>query len=144
MGNSYKEQYKDSRWQQKRLKIMERDNWTCQACGESEGVTLNVHHAYYEKGKAPWDYPDEALVTWCEGCHEERHEVLKHIQVVLAHMPSRKFGSVEELIESLSSPIFNSNSSLLYLVKCFDEIHDKVCMDVRTRTNKGKKGASDE
>jgi hypothetical protein len=66
--------YKDSRWQQKRLEIMERDKWTCQSCGKSgEGVTLNVHHAYYESGKKPWEYPDVLLITWCEKCHKKIH-----------------------------------------------------------------------
>jgi len=67
-------QYMDSRWQQKRLEIMARDKWTCKSCGATgEGVTLNVHHAYYESGKKPWEYPEEALVTWCSECHEKRH-----------------------------------------------------------------------
>ena len=71
--------FRDSRWQKKRLEIMERDGWTCQSCGASgEGVTLNVHHVYYEAGKAPWDYSDDMLYTWCEGCHTAIH-ALQHM-----------------------------------------------------------------
>jgi hypothetical protein len=67
--------YRDSRWQKKRLEIMERDNWTCKSCGATgEGVTLNVHHAYYESGKMPWEYEEGMLVTWCDKCHKARHE----------------------------------------------------------------------
>lgn len=76
-------QYRDSRWQRKRLEIMERDNWTCQSCGRSGGVTLNVHHAYYEKGCKPWEYPNESLVTWCEECHEMYNRIIKRIQLQL-------------------------------------------------------------
>lgn len=34
---------------------------------------LNVHHNYYTRGKKPWEYPDDALVTLCEDCHKKRH-----------------------------------------------------------------------
>jgi len=34
---------------------------------------LNVHHNYYIRGKKPWEYPDDALVTLCEDCHKKRH-----------------------------------------------------------------------
>ena len=81
-------QFRDSRWQQKRLEIMERDKWTCKSCGASgEGVTLNVHHAYYESGKAPWEYPNQTLVTWCETCHTERHCMMKQMQEELIRHP---------------------------------------------------------
>jgi hypothetical protein len=70
--------FRDSRWQKLRLEIMERDGWTCKSCGASgDGVTLNVHHAYYESGKAPWEYPTDTLVTWCEDCHGKIHEAQK-------------------------------------------------------------------
>ena len=35
---------------------------------------LNVHHNYYIVGKNPWEYPNDALVTLCESCHQKRHE----------------------------------------------------------------------
>lgn len=34
---------------------------------------LNVHHKYYQTGKEPWDYPDDALITYCSKCHEAEH-----------------------------------------------------------------------
>ena len=40
---------------------------------------LNVHHKYYIKGKAPWEYEDDALITLCEDCHKKAH--LTHIPV---------------------------------------------------------------
>jgi len=68
-NRSYSELLKDPRWQKKRLKIMERDEFTCQSCFDSEN-TLNIHHKYYIHGKAPWEYPDELLITLCKECHE--------------------------------------------------------------------------
>jgi len=70
---SYLEKLKDPRWQKKRLKIFERDEWSCQNCA-SEEKTLCVHHRYYLQGSDPWEYPDEALVTLCEECHKEETE----------------------------------------------------------------------
>lgn len=67
-----KEQYyaklRDPRWQKMRLKIMERDEFTCQMCFDSES-TLNVHHCYYKNGAEPWDYEECSLITLCEDCH---------------------------------------------------------------------------
>ena len=34
---------------------------------------LNVHHKYYVRGKKPWEYYDDALVTLCADCHKKRH-----------------------------------------------------------------------
>lgn len=67
--SKYTEQFKDPRWQKKRLEIMERDNFTCQMCG-SKVKTLNVHHILYVPNRSPWDYLDEMLVTICEEDHE--------------------------------------------------------------------------
>ena len=70
--------FRDSRWQKKRLEVMESDGWVCRSCGANgEGVTLNVHHAYYEAGKAPWEYEDRSLVTMCEDCHKAFHRLQK-------------------------------------------------------------------
>ncbi len=70
MNPTYYEKLRDPRWQKKRLKIMERDNFTCLACGKDTG-TLNVHHVHYAKGD-PWLTPDRFLMTLCEPCHKER------------------------------------------------------------------------
>jgi hypothetical protein len=70
---AYLQKLKDPRWQKMRLKILERDKWTCQNCGETED-TLHVHHLTYRNGAEPWDYPEDQLQTLCEGCHEEESQ----------------------------------------------------------------------
>jgi hypothetical protein len=67
---TYSEKLKDPRWQKRRLEVMDRDKFTCRKCNEAT-KTLNVHHRYYRKGAAPWEYPIEALITLCEPCHKE-------------------------------------------------------------------------
>ncbi len=42
---------------------------------------LHVHHKYYQIGKLPWEYPNEALVTLCWDCHETLHKNL-HIPLI--------------------------------------------------------------
>ncbi len=67
--SAYTQKFLDPRWQRKRLEILSRDQFCCQRCFDTES-TLHVHHKFYRAGADPWDYPDEALVTLCEGCHE--------------------------------------------------------------------------
>jgi hypothetical protein len=76
---SYGELLRDPRWQRKRLEIMQRDGFGCAEC-RSATRTLNVHHRYYEKGRAPWEYPDAAFVTLCEDCHERAEVDLAEIR----------------------------------------------------------------
>lgn len=71
------EQYKDPRWQKRRLQIMERDKFGCQSCGLT-GRTLNVHHFVYKRGKDIWDYKDDELITLCNECHEALHFLLSN------------------------------------------------------------------
>jgi len=73
---TYLAKLRDPRWQKKRLKILERDEWTCQICGDSES-TLHVHHRRYIVGREPWEYHDGCLVTLCEGCHEFEGEDMR-------------------------------------------------------------------
>jgi hypothetical protein len=58
-------------WQKRRLEILQKSDFKCRECG-SGNHSLHVHHVYYEKGKEPWDYPDEALISLCQVCHNNR------------------------------------------------------------------------
>lgn len=70
---SYSEKLKDPRWQRRRLEILQRDEFTCNICGDGT-KTLHVHHKWYESGKEPWEHPDNCLTTLCVVCHEEEAE----------------------------------------------------------------------
>jgi hypothetical protein len=72
-NSAYLEKLKDPRWQKKRLEIMQRDEFTCQICGNTE-MTLNVQHRNYLPNKNPWEYPNDYLATLCEVCHQYESE----------------------------------------------------------------------
>ena len=55
---------------------MQRDNFTCQICLDTQ-ETLQVHHKSYDKDKKAWEYGNDRLITLCETCHKELTEHLK-------------------------------------------------------------------
>ena len=71
--NTYADKLKDPRWQRRRLEIMGEDNFTCVMCFDTESM-LVVHHRCYIKGREPWDYTDNFLMTICYACHNSEHE----------------------------------------------------------------------
>ena len=76
---TYPEKLRDPRWQKIRLKVFERDGWACASCGATT-ITLNVHHKCYERGKDPWEYSLDALLTVCEDCHKKESPVRPHLE----------------------------------------------------------------
>jgi hypothetical protein len=70
---AYKDLLLDPRWQRKRLEVLNRDDFTCIACGNQKR-TLHVHHIEYKKGKKPWEYSIDDLSTLCEVCHKVHHK----------------------------------------------------------------------
>lgn len=71
---SYAEQLKHPNWQRKRLEVMERAGFKCEACGDKDTM-LNVHHKQYVKGRKAWEYDANELTCFCETCHKEKHEI---------------------------------------------------------------------
>jgi hypothetical protein len=63
----YQEKLKDPRWQKVRLKVLERENWTCEMCKDKE-TEFQIHHESYHGN--PWDAPMEKLRAYCKHCHQ--------------------------------------------------------------------------
>jgi 5-methylcytosine-specific restriction endonuclease McrA len=70
---TYSEKLRDPRWQRKRLTIMQRAGFKCEACGRTQ-ETLHVHHLIYTRGD-PWEVDDRYLECLCSTCHAAREEV---------------------------------------------------------------------
>lgn len=82
---TYKESLNHPLWQEKRLRIFERDKFTCQSCGNKE-KQLQVHHLFYLDLPRAWDYPDDMLLTLCCDCHSmenDRPELEKNLASTL-------------------------------------------------------------
>jgi hypothetical protein len=67
---TFQDQYKHPKWQKRRLEILERDDFTCQKCGDTETM-LHVHHKVYHRNRKVWDYKDFDLTTLCKHCHTQ-------------------------------------------------------------------------
>ena len=66
--------YRSKQWREFRVRIFTRDSWCCVVCGKTfDEAELHLHHTRYLPGRAPWDYPDELLITLCKGCHAAEH-----------------------------------------------------------------------
>lgn len=90
--NSYSKKFKDPRWQKKRLKIFERDNWACQMCGSTVNP-LVVHHKFYMAWAEPWEYEDKLLITLCDNCHETETESIVPATIEVTQALKRLFFS---------------------------------------------------
>ena len=69
MNENFFLSYQTAEWQRLKNRVLERDNYTCQICGETHGL-MQVHHISYKhcKGKA-YNSPMGDLITLCGECH---------------------------------------------------------------------------
>lgn len=88
--SNYSDLLKHPNWQKKRLLILERDNWTCQSCGDKESM-LHVHHFRYLPNNKPWEYSDEFLITLCQYCHKEEEEFIKSVNAKFVALSRNAF-----------------------------------------------------
>jgi len=96
-SRAYWEKLKDPLWQKKRLEVLQRDEFTCVDCGNKE-QTLHVHHKYYRRGADPWDYPDDALKTLCEDCHEATTVVVDEIKQLIGALTRGQLDALNSVL----------------------------------------------
>lgn len=101
MKTSYSDKLKDPRWQKLRLRILERDKFTCVECGTITD-TLHVHHLIYRKAVDPWDYDDGDLITYCEKCHRYFEEVVDQFRMRMRLRGIRVASQLDDLLECSS------------------------------------------
>lgn len=75
-AHNYQALLQTKEWENKRIKILDRDHYRCTYCGNR--FHLHVHHKYYSAYPNgvlvdPWNYPDDALITLCSYCHQRVH-----------------------------------------------------------------------
>jgi len=118
---TYAEKLKDPRWQKLRLKILERDEWTCANC-QAVDVSLHVHHHQYLKGKAPWDYPEENFETLCEVCHEEKEDMLQELRKIGSGLPCEELDMLRMIAWYVSKDYWVRGGNLVCVL-------EKLCRD---------------
>jgi len=99
----YQRQLAHPKWQKLRLKIYERDNFTCQKCRSTENE-LQVHHIYYLPKIRAYEYPMEALATLCYKCHkdeEDRIAIITQTIIPRIRRLNTKALGMEQLIDVL-------------------------------------------
>jgi hypothetical protein len=106
MSKEYSDLLKDPRWQKKRLEIMKRDKFTCQLCTDTKS-TLHIHHKEYIKGKDPWDYSDNILITLCEFCHNLITDGEKNNLKFLNTIKSITLYNEEKILKIFNDPSIN-------------------------------------
>lgn len=68
---------RNSQYQQWRVSVFKRDNYTCQNCGDSQGSNLVAHHV------KPWAvylelrYELDNGLTLCQDCHKRVHSKIR-------------------------------------------------------------------
>lgn len=69
----YSDKLKSPKWQRKRLEVLQRDDFKCRLCGNTE-IELQIHHLKYSG--EPHEAPLENLITYCKVCHQvvEQHK----------------------------------------------------------------------
>ena len=126
----FADQYRDPRWQKKRLEILSRDGFKCCLCGRDD-TQLHVHHTSYEKGRMIWEYPNGYYRTLCDPCHKKLH-ALKDItseslgdfeRVAIDGMINIKFKDIELILSAINDP---TSAPRAVLVETFNSILAEV------------------
>jgi len=115
----YSEQLLTPEWKEKRLRILKRDNYSCNKCGSNSN--LQVHHELYERGKMAWQIDDKYLITVCKPCHEEIHSK-RHISTFYKQNKKAK----QKKINKPSKWRSNLNEKELKIQKLYDDRRKKL------------------
>ncbi len=112
-NQEYLEKLKDPRWQKKRLEILQRDNWTCQSCEDTQS-TFNVHHKAYLPFREPWEYPDYLLTVTCEKCHEHETVFRQYLEqdFLIILKSEYLYNELELIVRGFAALISHSPSKL--------------------------------
>ena len=125
---TYSQKLRDPRWQKKRLQILERDRWACRSCGSST-KNLQVHHVIYRKVD-PWDYPDQALQTLCDSCHEFRQaamdSMMNDLRMLLMDIPNNDIAFTGHFLTTMAEALRIKRNDLTITEGAFQDL----CMDM--------------
>ena len=86
-----KRNYDDPAYKEFRLKVLKRDNFTCQMCKKKgKRVRLNVHHIMKWSSAASLRYDVDNGITLCYRCHKEVTGSEGHYEHLFADIVRKK------------------------------------------------------
>lgn len=86
---------KSSKYKEWREKVFQRDNYTCQKCGDNKGGNLHAHHILNFSEHDDLRFNVNNGITLCEKCHDFKYEGSFH------HIYGTKNNTKEQLEEFL-------------------------------------------
>lgn len=99
---TYWEQLRHPNWQKLRLRMLDRADYKCANCNDTE-THLHVHHKQYIKGRKAWEYEDSNFEVLCDACHENAHYFKDSLNSVLAQLPSELLDQIRDLVAGFYS-----------------------------------------
>lgn len=111
------DQYKHPLWQKKRLEALDKAEYACQCCGDSESQ-LHVHHKQYFKGRMIWQYETGELSVLCAECHEAAHAQMDELKSLLSALDPDGVPSVISLIAGYCMEV--NSSSVIHEMASWD------------------------
>lgn len=135
------EDYKDPRWQKKRLEILDLARFKCETCGATD-KQLHVHHLVYFPGRKPWDYDKSLLRCLCHSCHKDEndeenasHSIAAHVEGIAQFTTDRIDGVLTSRFDLAFEMVFLAAEKALrlgdesnvsrYLEEMFEFLHAK-------------------
>lgn len=91
---------KSNKWKRKKAKTISRDDGKCRICGTKYRV-LHVHHLTYRRFEDEWD---SDLVTLCNSCHKEVHDIIDQYELDLSRANREIHGEWEILPHMRHAP----------------------------------------
>ena len=120
---TYSEKLKHPKWQERRLRVFERDEFCCSLC-KSCDKTLHVHHLRYGNYNNPWDSELEDLTTVCELCHSV-YEYAKKINNIRKVLFYDKVGGAKRYIL-----LTNNRKALLVFCDSHNNVECRVSLSI--------------
>jgi hypothetical protein len=133
--NTFFDQYKDPRWQKKRLEVLEAFNYSCLFCGEKH-KTLHVHHVYYVSGRSVWEYEICELMVLCDECHASVHTLKDQLskQVFTLHLQTQR--ALLKLILRLREVASENGSTIESMLLNLCGLVNSICPNKETSRRK--------
>ena len=117
--------YLHPNWQRKRLEVMSKKRFSCEACGATDSP-LHVHHKVYENGKSVHEAKSSDLEVLCRECHARVEAMVKGVRRLggLMIMASAQFGNAETPLECMIRTLEYDDGGTDYIERI--KFHEKT------------------